>query len=89
MLTEEFGFDQQRDDKWVRVWKGKGTCNRPENIIKHHAFDGGSTMVWTGISLRYRTELHIYRHSSVTAERYRDQVLHNTVKLYATVFCSF
>ncbi|GBM54875.1 hypothetical protein AVEN_158311-1 [Araneus ventricosus] len=40
-------------------------------------------MVWAGISLGYRTDLHIYRRGSVTVVRYRDEVLDPIVKLYA------
>lgn len=42
-------------------------------------------MIWTGISLGYRTDLHIYRRGSVIAVRYQDEVLDAIVKLYAAV----
>ena len=40
-------------------------------------------MVWAGISLEYRTDLHIFRRGSVTPVRYRDEVLKHIVRLYA------
>ncbi|GFX78325.1 transposable element Tcb1 transposase [Trichonephila clavipes] len=40
-------------------------------------------MVWAGISLGYRTDLHIFKRGSVTAVRYRDEVLEPIVRLYA------
>ena len=40
-------------------------------------------MVWAGISLGYRTDLHIFKLGSVTAVRYRDEVLEPIVRLYA------
>ncbi|GFV44280.1 transposable element Tcb1 transposase [Trichonephila clavipes] len=40
-------------------------------------------MVWVGISLGYRTDLHIFKRGSVTAARYRDEVLEPIVRLYA------
>ncbi|GFU83876.1 transposable element Tcb1 transposase [Trichonephila clavipes] len=40
-------------------------------------------MVWAGISLEYRTDLHIFKRGSVTAVRYRDEVLEPIVRLYA------
>ncbi|GBN67818.1 hypothetical protein AVEN_36462-1 [Araneus ventricosus] len=43
-------------------------------------------MVWAGISLGYRTDLHIYRRGSMTAVRYRDEVLDAIMKLYAAAF---
>ncbi|GIX89356.1 hypothetical protein CEXT_804551 [Caerostris extrusa] len=39
-------------------------------------------MVWTGISLEYCTAVHLFRQDSVTAVRYRDEVLDPTVRLY-------
>ncbi|GBM89501.1 hypothetical protein AVEN_43029-1 [Araneus ventricosus] len=41
-------------------------------------------MVLAGISLGNRTDLHIYRRGSVTAVRYRDEVLNPIVKPYAS-----
>ncbi|GFX37972.1 histone-lysine N-methyltransferase SETMAR [Trichonephila clavipes] len=40
-------------------------------------------MVWAGISLGYRTDLHIFKRGSVTAARYQDEVLEPIVRLYA------
>ncbi|GBM77702.1 hypothetical protein AVEN_80305-1 [Araneus ventricosus] len=40
-------------------------------------------MVWGGISLGYRTDLHIYRRGSVTVVRHRDENLDPIVKLHA------
>ncbi|GFX39876.1 uncharacterized protein TNCV_2646391 [Trichonephila clavipes] len=53
------------------------------SITEHHAFLGGSIMAWAGISLGYRTDLHIFKWGSVTAVRYRDEVLEPIVRLYA------
>ncbi|KFM67774.1 Sodium- and chloride-dependent GABA transporter 1, partial [Stegodyphus mimosarum] len=50
---------------------------------EHHAFRGGSIVVWAGISLGYRTDLHIFKRGSLTAVRYRDEVLQPIVRLYA------
>ena len=40
-------------------------------------------MVWVGISLGYRTDLHIFKRGTVTAVQYRDEVLEPIVRLYA------
>ncbi|GFU47955.1 transposable element Tcb1 transposase [Trichonephila clavipes] len=40
-------------------------------------------MVWVRISLGYRTDLRIFKRGSVTAIRYRDEVLEPIVTLYA------
>ncbi|GFX70473.1 transposable element Tcb1 transposase [Trichonephila clavipes] len=44
---------------------------------------GESIMVWAGISLGYRNDLHIFKRGSVTAVRYRGEVLEPIVRLYA------
>ncbi|GFX36944.1 transposable element Tcb1 transposase [Trichonephila clavipes] len=71
------------NDKHIRIWRKHGTRNQPQNITEHHAFRDGSIMVWPGISLGYRTNLHIFKQGSVTAVRYRDEVLEPIVRLYA------
>ncbi|GFW73864.1 transposable element Tcb2 transposase [Trichonephila clavipes] len=83
MFTDESRFALEPDDKRIRIWRKQGTRNQPQNITKHHAFRGGSTMVWAGISLGYNTNLYIFKRSSVTAVRYRDDVLEPIMKLYA------
>lgn len=41
-------------------------------------------MVWTWISLVYRTDFHIFRRSSITAIQHRDEVLGFTARFYAS-----
>ncbi|GFV23654.1 transposable element Tcb1 transposase [Trichonephila clavipes] len=76
-------FALEPDDKRIRIWRKQRTRNHPQNITEHHAFRGGSIMVWAGISLGYRTGLRIFKWGSVTAIRYRDEVLKPIVRLYA------
>ncbi|GFV33021.1 transposable element Tcb1 transposase [Trichonephila clavipes] len=82
MFTDESRFALEPNDKRIRIWRKQGTRNQPQNITKHHAFRGGSIMVWTGIKLGYRTDLHIFKRRSVTTVRYRDEVLDSIVRLY-------
>ncbi|GFY03329.1 transposable element Tcb1 transposase [Trichonephila clavipes] len=83
MFTDESRFTLELDDKSIRIRRKQGTRNQPQNITEHHAFRGGSIMVWTGISLGYHTDLHIFKRGSVTAVRYPDEVLEPIVRLYA------
>lgn len=83
LFTDESRFALESDDKRVRVWRERGTRNQDKSIIEHHAFRGGSVMVWAGISMGYRTELHIFKGGPVTSARYRDEVLDPIVRLYA------
>ncbi|GFT80935.1 transposable element Tcb1 transposase [Trichonephila clavipes] len=83
MFTDESRFAMEPDDKHIRIWCKQGIRNQPQNISEHHAFRGGSIMVWAGISLGYSTDLHIFKRGSVMAVRYRYEVLEPIVKLYA------
>ncbi|GFY04248.1 transposable element Tcb1 transposase [Trichonephila clavipes] len=84
MFTDESRFALEPDDKRIRIWRKQGACNQPQNITEHHAFRGGSIMVWAGISLGFHTDLHIFKRGSVTAVWYRDEVLEPIVRLCAT-----
>ncbi|GFT42338.1 transposable element Tcb1 transposase [Trichonephila clavipes] len=81
MLTDESIFALEPDDKCIRMWRERGTRNQPQNITEHHAFQGRSIMA--DISLGDRTDLHIFKRGSVTAIRYRDEVLESIVRLCA------
>ncbi|GFU71856.1 transposable element Tcb1 transposase [Trichonephila clavipes] len=85
MFTDESRFALEPDDKRIRIFRKQGIRNQAQNITEHHAFRGESIMVWTGISLLYRPDLHILKRSSVTAVRYRDEVLEPIVRLYDAV----
>ncbi|GFU28822.1 transposable element Tcb1 transposase [Trichonephila clavipes] len=82
MFTDESRFALEPDDKRIRIWRKQGTRNQPQNTTEHHAFRGGSIMVWAGISLGYRTDVHIFKRGSVTAVRYRDEFIEPIVRLY-------
>ncbi|GFW93907.1 transposable element Tcb1 transposase [Trichonephila clavipes] len=83
MFTDDSRFALKPDDKRIMICSKQGTRNQPQNITEHHAFRGGNIMVWAGISLGYRIDLHIFKRGSVTAVRYRDDVLESIVRLYA------
>ncbi|GFY03267.1 transposable element Tcb1 transposase [Trichonephila clavipes] len=61
MFTDESRFALEPADKSIRIWRKQGTRNQPQNITEDHASRGGSIMVWAGISLGYRTDLHIFK----------------------------
>ncbi|GFV20105.1 uncharacterized protein TNCV_4194041 [Trichonephila clavipes] len=43
-------------------------------------------MVWAGITLDDRTHLHVFERGTVTAMRYRDEVLDPYVRLFTGAF---
>jgi hypothetical protein len=46
-------------------------------------------MVWGGISWDGHTNLVVLHRVTLTAQRYRDEILHTQVKLYAGAIASF
>ncbi|GFX37237.1 transposable element Tcb1 transposase [Trichonephila clavipes] len=61
MFTDESRFALEPNDTRIRIWRKQETRNQPKNITEYHAFRDGSIMVWAGISLGYRTDLHIFK----------------------------
>ena len=82
MFTDESKFALETDVKHMRIWREQRTRNQPQNITERHAFRDGSIMVWAGISLGYRSHLHIFKQDSVTAVKYRNEVQEPIVRLY-------
>ena len=70
-------------DRRERVWRRRGEHYAACNIIQHDRFSGGSVMVWGGISLEGRTDLHVLANGTLTAVRYRDEILRPIVRPYA------
>ena len=74
-------FALEKDEKRIKIWRYQRTCNQPQNITEHQAIRGGSIMVWTGISLGYRTDLRFFKRGSTTAVRYQDEDLEYILRL--------
>ncbi len=51
--------------------------------MQYDWFGSGSVMVWGGISVEGHTDLHLLANSSLTAVRYRDEILRAAVRTYA------
>ena len=66
-----------------------GVCGeRPDRysqelVAEHSRFVGGSVMILGGISLTGRTDMVAIRNGALTAVRYRDEILHPVVRLFA------
>uniref|UniRef100_A0A8K9US50 Tc1-like transposase DDE domain-containing protein n=1 Tax=Oncorhynchus mykiss TaxID=8022 RepID=A0A8K9US50_ONCMY len=83
LFTDESRFTLSTCDRRDRVWRRRGERSAACNILQHDRFDGGSVMVWGGISLGGRTALHVLARGSLTAIRYRDEILRPLVRPYA------
>uniref|UniRef100_A0A8C7R382 Transposase Tc1-like domain-containing protein n=1 Tax=Oncorhynchus mykiss TaxID=8022 RepID=A0A8C7R382_ONCMY len=80
LFTDESRFTLGTCD---RVWRRCGERSAACNILQHDRFGGGSVMVWGGISLGGHTALHVLARGSLTAIRYRDEILRPLVGPYA------
>ncbi|GFX52104.1 transposable element Tcb2 transposase [Trichonephila clavipes] len=66
-------FDLERD---------RDTRFHTSNIKERHHYGGPGVLVWGGIMLNGRTELHIFDTGSVTGDRYCEEVLLPHVRLF-------
>ncbi|KAL0163405.1 hypothetical protein M9458_042801, partial [Cirrhinus mrigala] len=80
LFTDESRFTPSTCD---RVWRCRGELSAACNVLQHDRFGSGSVMVWGGISLEGRTALHVLTRGSLTAIRYRDEILRPLVRPYA------
>ncbi|GFU74551.1 transposable element Tcb2 transposase [Trichonephila clavipes] len=60
-----------------------GSRNNPVYVHESVRFGGGGVLVYGGISIDGRTDLYIIRDGSLTACRYRDEILRHIVVPYA------
>ncbi|KAL0154107.1 hypothetical protein M9458_050566, partial [Cirrhinus mrigala] len=80
LFTDESRFTLSTCD---RGWRRRGERSAACNILQHDRFGSGSVMVWGGISLEGHTALHVLARGSLTAIRYRDEILRLLVRPYA------
>ncbi|GFX32887.1 transposable element Tcb2 transposase [Trichonephila clavipes] len=82
ILSDESRFSLSSDSRWVTMWRGRGTRFEPRNITERHHFPLREVMVWTSIMMDGHRDLHFYYTGSVTAQRYRDEVLEPYFRLF-------
>ncbi|GFV70292.1 transposable element Tcb2 transposase [Trichonephila clavipes] len=82
MLSNESRFSLSNDSRRVTIWRERGTRFKPRNITERHHFPSRGVMVWAGIMMDGRTDLHFFDTGSVTAQRYRDEALEPYVRLF-------
>ncbi len=83
LFTDESRFILSTCDRCERVWRSRGKRYAACNIVQHDRFDGGSVMVWGGISMEGCTDLYMQDNGTLTAIRYRDEILGPIVRPYA------
>ncbi|GFT26149.1 transposable element Tc3 transposase [Trichonephila clavipes] len=82
MFSDESQFSLSSDSRQVTIWRERGTHFEPRNITEIHHFPSRGVMVWAGIIMEGRTDLHFFDTGYVTAQRYRNEVLDPYVHLF-------
>ncbi|GFS68460.1 hypothetical protein TNCV_4583931 [Trichonephila clavipes] len=54
----------------------------PSNVQEIDHYDSRVLMVWTGVTLDGHTHFYVYARGTMTAVRYRDEVLESYVHLF-------
>ncbi|GFT81361.1 transposable element Tcb2 transposase [Trichonephila clavipes] len=67
----------------IFIWRDHGSRNNPAFVHESVRFGGGGVFVYGGISIDGRTDLYIIRDGTLTARRYRDEILRPIVVPYA------
>ncbi|GFX83340.1 transposable element Tc3 transposase [Trichonephila clavipes] len=81
MFSDEFRFSLQSDSRRTLIWKSPGTLYHQENTIGRHRYDVAGWLVWGGIILGSRTDLHV-QSVTMTGHIYRDVILEQHVRLF-------
>ncbi|GFY05001.1 transposable element Tcb2 transposase [Trichonephila clavipes] len=83
LFTDESRFSLECDTRRVLVWRDRGTRNNPAFVRERSQYRRAGWMVWGGICIGGRTDLHIIRNGTLTGRRYADEILRPRVIPYA------
>ncbi|GBM41217.1 Transposable element Tc3 transposase [Araneus ventricosus] len=81
MFSDESRFSLQSDSRRTFIWRAPGTRYHQENTIERHRYGGAGWLVWGGIILGSRTDLHV-QSVTMTGHIYRDVILEQHVRLF-------
>ncbi|GFT65192.1 transposable element Tcb2 transposase [Trichonephila clavipes] len=81
MFSDESRFSFQSDSRRTLIWRAPGTRYHQENTIERHRYGGAGWLVWGGIILGSRTDLH-FQSETMTGHIYRDVILEQHVRLF-------
>ncbi|GFX23674.1 transposable element Tcb2 transposase [Trichonephila clavipes] len=82
LFTDESRFSLSSDSPRILIWRERGSRNHPSNIIERDRYGGRGVLVWGGILLGSRTDLHIFDAGSVNGTRYCNEILLPYVRLF-------
>ena len=73
-FSDESRFCLRHIDGWLRVWRRNGERHPEVNVQPRHAYNGGSVMVWAGVTADRRTDLVVVP-GILTGQGYIDEFL--------------
>ncbi|GFU58028.1 transposable element Tcb2 transposase [Trichonephila clavipes] len=82
LFTDETRFSLSSDSHRTLIWRERRSRNHPSNIIERDRYGGRGVLVWGGIMLGSRTDLHIFDAGSVNGTRYCNEILLPYVRLF-------
>ncbi|GFV61166.1 transposable element Tcb2 transposase [Trichonephila clavipes] len=82
LFTDESRFSLCSDSHRILIWRERGSRNHSSNIIGRNRYGGHGVLVWGGIMLGRRTDLHIFDAGSVNWTRYCIEILLPYVHLF-------
>ncbi|GFW49138.1 hypothetical protein TNCV_3924451 [Trichonephila clavipes] len=77
-----YRFSLSSDSHRILIWRERGCRNHPSKIIERDRYGGRGVLVWGGIMLGSRTDLHIFDAGSVNGTRYCNEILLPYVRLF-------
>ncbi|GFV75178.1 cubilin [Trichonephila clavipes] len=78
---DRYLFSLQSDSLRTLIWRAPGTPYHQENTIEQHRYGGAGWLVWGGIILGSRTDLHV-QSVTMAGHIYRDVILEQHVRLF-------
>jgi transposase len=83
LFSDESRFCVSTNDRRQRVWRTCGQRFAECAIVEHDHFGGPSVMVWAGISIGGRTDLHVFQQGGINARMYWDHIILPILCAYA------
>ncbi|GFX91301.1 transposable element Tc3 transposase [Trichonephila clavipes] len=74
MFSDESRFSLHSDSHRTLIWRAPSTRYHQQNTIERHRYYVAGWLIWGGIILGCRTDLHV-QSVTVTGNIYRDVIL--------------
>ncbi|GFV54729.1 cubilin [Trichonephila clavipes] len=86
--SNEDRFSLQSDSRQTLIWRAPSTRYHQENTIERHRYSGAGWLVWGGIILGSRTDLHVHS-VTMTGHIYQDVILEHVCLFWGAMGAEF